>query len=212
MAIGISTLSDTDEFLQRCAAHASLAARTRALRAWTADNPVSNVALSIVADLCNDGSAWVTPSKDCGRRRLPEDPAALSRSGRTIHFWPVSDRGSGHGRRKERQLAARTQISGPQSVIVGPSRLIMGKHPGIFDRRSSPLAGGTGSKPNGRERKTGSKRLNRLYAMVTGKAHRWLRVVIARTFQPSCQTAVEHGEIRINGLDSGDRSQRETDC
>jgi diguanylate cyclase (GGDEF)-like protein len=191
-------LSGADTFLQTSRANASFVHNEqRALRVLTADNPRQQARLSTITDLLQrmvrQGDTIV------GLRRTPaaEEAAALIRSGQDD---PILDalRVAARDMEVEEQRLLRERNSAAViryretrvALIVGSTLALL-----IAALSGWRVARDRTERKGAEER---LKRLNRLYAMVTG-----INALMVRArdrtdvFNRSCQTAVEHGEFEM---------------
>jgi CHASE3 domain sensor protein len=191
-------LSGADAYLQRSRAGTALADdEQRALLALTADNPRQQRRLSIIAEL-RQGMVQHGDTI-AGLRRSPtaEDEAALSRGGQEdslLDAFRVAARDMEVEEQRllrERNSAAvnrfrQTQVA---SIVGSTLALLIAALSGWRVARDRTVRKGAEEK---------LKRLNRLYAMVTGINALMVRVR-GRTdlFNGSCQIAVEHGEFEM---------------
>ncbi len=191
-------LSDTDAFLQRSRANASLADNEqRALRALTADNPRQQRRLSIVADLLQ---RMVQRGDTIERLRgtpAAEDTAALIRSGQDDPLLDAFRTAARDMEAEERQLLRGRKSAAAIRYREAQVALILGSTLAFL----IAVVSGWRVARDRTERKGAEdrlKRLNRLYAMVTGISTSMVRVRDrADLFNRSCQTAVEHGEFEL---------------
>jgi diguanylate cyclase (GGDEF)-like protein len=191
-------LSGADAFLQSTRANTSLVDNEqRALRALTADNPRQQTRLSNITDLLQRmvqrGDAIValrrTPAADAA--------AALVRSGQDD---PILDAFRVEARDmeveeqrllRERNSAAVNRYRETQVALIVGSTLAL-----LIAAVSGWRVARDRTERQGAEERL--KRLNRLYAMVTG-----INALMVRArdrtdlFNRSCQTAVEHGEFEM---------------
>src|SRR5579863_13825 len=161
-------LSGTDVFLQRSRANASLADNEqRALRALTADNPRQQRRLSIVADLLQRMVQRDDIIERLGRTPAAEDTAAPIRNGQDGSLLDAF-RTSAHDMEAEEQqllrerkaVAANRYREAQVALIVGSTLALL-----------IAVVSGWQVARDRTERKGAEdrlKRLNRLYAMVTG--------------------------------------------
>jgi diguanylate cyclase (GGDEF)-like protein len=192
-------LSGTDAFLQRSRANASLADNEqRALRTLTADNPHQQHRLSIVADLLQRMVQGVDTIERL--RRTPavaEDTASLMRSGQEASLLDAFRLAAGDMEAEERQLLRERKSAAADRYHEAQVALIVGSTLALL---IAVLSGWQVSRDR-TERKGAEdrlKRLNRLYAMVTGISTSMVRVRDrADLFNRACQTAVEHGEFEL---------------
>jgi diguanylate cyclase (GGDEF)-like protein len=171
-------LSGTEAFLQRARANAPLAeAEQRDLSALTADNPGQQRRLSIVADLL--------------RRMAERDDA---QDGSLVDAFRAEARDmeaeEQHLLRDRRSAAANRYREAQIALILGISlALLIAVFSGWQVARD---------RTERKEAEDQLKRLNRLYAMVTGISALMVRVRDrADLFSRACQTAVEHGEFEM---------------
>src|ERR1700719_2185856 len=191
-------LSGADAFLQSSRANTSLVDdEQRALQALTADNPRQQHRLSIITDLLQRmvqrGDAIVR----LRRTQAVEDAAPLIGSGQDdplLGAFRVTARDMELEEQqllRERNSAAMNRFRETQvALIVGSTlALLIAAISGWHVARDRT------------ERKAAEdklKRLNRLYAMVTGISASMVRVRDrADLFNRACQTAVEHGEFEM---------------
>jgi diguanylate cyclase (GGDEF)-like protein len=191
-------LSGTDAFLQRARTNALLAdSEQRALRALTADNPHQQSRLGIVADLLQR----MTERGDTivRSRRTPdaEDTATLLRGAQDdplMDAFRVAARDMEAEEQqllRERKSAAASRYRDAQvALIVGSSLTLL-----IAVLSGWRVARDRTKRMAAEDR---LRRLNRLYAMVTGISTSMVRVHDrADLFNRACQTAVEHGEFEM---------------
>jgi diguanylate cyclase (GGDEF)-like protein len=191
-------LSGTDAFLQRSRANASLADdEQRALQALTADNPRQQQRLSTVADLLQ---RMVRRGDTIERlRRTPdaEDAAALIRNGQDGSFLNAFRVAAREMEAEEQQLLRERKSAAAERYREAQVALIVGSALALL----IAVVSGWQVARDRTERKGAEdrlKRLNRLYAMVTGISAAMVRVTDrADLFNRSCQTAVEHGEFEM---------------
>src|SRR5882757_1068570 len=191
-------LSGDDAFLQRARANTSLADNEqRALQALTADNPRQQRRLSMVSDVLQ---RMVQRGDSIVRMRgtpAAEDTAALIRSGQDdpiLDAFRVAARDMEVEEQqllRERKSAAVNRFREAQVALIVGSTLAL-----LIAAFSGWQVARDRTERKGAEDRL--KRLNRLYAMVTGITASMVRVR-DRTdlFNRSCQTAVEHGEFEM---------------
>jgi diguanylate cyclase (GGDEF)-like protein len=191
-------LSGADAFLQWSRANTSLVDNEqRALRALTADNPRQQHRLSIITDLLQRmvqrGDAIVR----LRRKPAAEDAAALIRSGqddRLLDAFRVSARDMEVEEQqllRERNSAAVNRYRETQVALIVGTTLAL-----LIAAVSGWRVARDRTERKGAEDRL--KRLNRLYAMVTGISASMVRVRDrADLFNRSCQSAVEHGEFEM---------------
>jgi diguanylate cyclase (GGDEF)-like protein len=191
-------LSGTDAFLQRARANASLAdSEQRALRALTADNPRQQRRLSIVADLLQRmgqrgdtiARLWQTPAA--------ENTAALTRSGQDASLMEAFRSAARDMEAEEQRLLRERKSAAAYRYREAQVALIAGSALALL----IAVVSGWQVARDRTERKGAEdrlKRLNRLYAMVTGISTSMVRVRDrADLFNRACQTAVEDGEFEM---------------
>jgi diguanylate cyclase (GGDEF)-like protein len=192
-------LSGTDTFLQQSRANASLAGNEqRALRALTADNPRQLRRLSIVADVLQ---RMVQRDDTLERlRRAPaaaEDTASLIRSGQDGSLLDAFRVAAGDMEAEEQQLLRERKSAAASRYHEAQVALIVGSTLAVL---IAVLSGWQVARDR-TERKGAEdnlKRLNRLYAMVTGISTSMVRVRDrVELFNRACLTAVEHGEFEM---------------
>jgi diguanylate cyclase (GGDEF)-like protein len=191
-------LSGADAFLQWSRANTSLVdSEQRALRALTADNPRQQRRLSVVTDLLQqmaqrgDTIARLPPAPGA------DDATALLRSGRDdplVDAFRVAARDMEAEEQqllRERNSAAINRYREAQAALIA----------GITLALLIAAVSGWQVARDRTERKRAEdrlKRLNRLYAMVTGISASMVRVRDrADLFNRSCRTAVEQGEFEM---------------
>jgi diguanylate cyclase (GGDEF)-like protein len=191
-------LSGADAYLQWSRANTSLVDNEqRALRALTADNPRQQRRLSIITDLLQ---RMVQRGDTIIRlRRTPaaEDAAALIRSGQDdplLDAFRVAARDMEMEEQqllRERNSAAVKRYRETQVALIAGSTLAL-----LIAAGSGWQVARDRIERKGAEERL--KRLNRLYAMVTGISTSMVRVRDrADLFNRACQTAVEHGEFEM---------------
>jgi diguanylate cyclase (GGDEF)-like protein len=191
-------LSGADAFLQSSRANTSLVENEqRALQALTADNPRQQRRLSIITDLLQRMLQRGDTIVRLRRTQAVEDAAPLIGSWQDdplLDAFRVAARDmeeEEQGLLRERNSAALNRYRETQvALIVGSTlALLIAAVSGWHVARDRT------------ERKAAEdklKRLNRLYAMVTGISASMVRVRDrADLFNRSCQTAVEHGEFEM---------------
>jgi diguanylate cyclase (GGDEF)-like protein len=190
-------LSGTSAFLERSRANASLADNEqRALRALTADNPRQQRRLSTVADLLQRMVQRADTFEE-SRRTPPADDTALIRSGRgdsLLNAFSIAARDMEAEEQQllsDRKSAAASRYREARIALIAGSALAL-----LIVVFSGWQVARDRSERKGAEDKL--KRLNRLYAMVTGISAAMVRVRDrADLFNRACQTAVEHGEFEM---------------
>ena len=191
-------LSGTDAFLQRSRANASLADNEhRALRALTADNPRQQRRLSIVADLLQRMVQRGDTIERLRRTQAADDTAALVRSGQDASVLDAFRMAARDMEAEEQQLLRERKSAAANRYREAQAALIAGSTLALLIAVVSAWQVAR----DRTERKAAEdrlKRLNRLYAMVTGISTSMVRVRDrADLFTRSCQTAVEHGEFEM---------------
>jgi diguanylate cyclase (GGDEF)-like protein len=191
-------LSGTEAFLQRARANAPLAdAEQRDLRALTADNPGQQRRLSTVSDLLRRMAERGDTIERLRRTPDAQDTAAQIRSaqdGSLVEAFRAEAREmeaeEQHLLRERKSAAANRYREARIALIVGITLALL----------IAVLSGWQVARDR-TERKEAEdklKRLNRLYAMVTGISALMVRVRDrADLFNRACQTAVEHGEFEM---------------
>jgi len=191
-------LSGTDAFLQRSRVNISLVdSEQRALRALTEDNPHQQRRLSIVTDVLQ---RMVQRGDSIVRMRgtpAAEDTAALIRSGQDDPLLDAFRVAARDMEVEEQQLLRERKSAAVDRFRETQVALIMGSALALLIAAFS----GWQVARDRIERKGAEdrlKRLNRLYAMVTGITTSMVRVHDrAELFNRSCQTAVEQGEFEM---------------
>jgi diguanylate cyclase (GGDEF)-like protein len=189
-------LSGADTFLQWSRANTSLVDNEqRTLRALTADNPRQQRRLSTITDLLQ---RMVQRDDTIVRlRRTPpaEEAAALIRSGQDDPLLKVFRVAAHDMEVEEQQLLRERNSAAVNRYREAQVALIVGSTLALLIAAFS----GWQVARDRIERKGAEdrlKRLNRLYAMVTGISTSMVRVRDrADLFNRACQTAVEHGEF-----------------
>jgi diguanylate cyclase (GGDEF)-like protein len=191
-------LSGSDAYLQRSHANASLAdAEQKALRALTADNPRQQRRLGTVADLLQRMVQRGDAMAELRRNPATEDMAALIRSAQDASLLDALRAVTRDMEADEQQLLRERNLAAADRYREAQIALIVGS---ILALLIAVLSGWRVARDR-TERKGAEdrlKRLNRLYAMVTGISTSMVRVRDrADLFNRSCQTAVEHGEFEM---------------
>jgi diguanylate cyclase (GGDEF)-like protein len=191
-------LSGTDAFLERSRANASLADNEQgALRALTADNPRQQRRLSIVEDLLQRMVERGDTIERVRRTPAAEDRAALIRSGQDASLLDAFRSAARDMEAEEQQLLRERKSAAADRYREARVALIMGSALALL----IAVVSGWQVARDRTERKAAEdrlKRLNRLYAMVTGINTSMVRVRDrADLFNRSCQTAVEQGEFEM---------------
>jgi len=201
-------LSGADAFLQSTRANTSLVDNEqRALRALTADNPRQQRRLSIITDL---QQRMVQRGDTIARfRRTPAAEGAAPLTG-SVQDDPLLDAFRVAARDmeleeqrllRERNSAAANRYRETQVALIGGSTLAL-----LIAAISGWLVARDQTKRKAAEDKL--KRLNRLYAMVTGIGASMVRVRDrAELFNRSCRTAVEQGEFEMAWIAIVDHNQ-----
>jgi diguanylate cyclase (GGDEF)-like protein len=191
-------LSGADAFLQWSRANTSLVDNEqRALRALTADNPRQQRRLSIITDLLQRMVQRGDTIVRLRRTAAAEDAAALIRSGQDdplLNAFRVSARDMEVEEQqllRERNSAAVNRYRETQVALIVGTTLAL-----LIAAVSGWRVARDRTERKGAEDRL--KRLNRLYAMVTGISASMVRVRDrADLFNRSCQSAVEHGEFEM---------------
>jgi len=191
-------LSDTDAFLQRSRANASLAENEqRALQALTADNPSQQRRLSIVADLLQRMVLRDDTIEKLRRTPAAEDTAAVIRSGQDGSLLDEFRVAARDMETEEQQLLRERKSTAANRYREAQVALIVGSALALL---IAVVSGWQVARDRSERRRVEDrlKRLNRLYAMVTGISTAMVRVTDrADLFDRSCRTAVEHGEFEM---------------
>jgi diguanylate cyclase (GGDEF)-like protein len=182
-------MSGTAAFLERSRDNASLADNEqRALRALTADNPHQQLRLTVVAGLLQRMVERVDAIE--GLRRTP----AAGEDASLLDAFRIAARDMEAEERKllrERKAAAANRYREAQVALIAGSTLAL-----LIAVVSGWQVARDRTERKGAEDRL--KRLNRLYAMVTGISTAMARVRDrTELFNRSCQTAVEHGEFEM---------------
>jgi diguanylate cyclase (GGDEF)-like protein len=200
--------SGADAFLQSSRANTSLVDdEQNALQALTADNPSQQRRLSVIADLLQRmvqrGDAIVR----LRRTQAVEDAVAPIGSGQDdplVDAFRVAARDMEVEERRllrERNSAAVNRYRETQVALIAGSTLAL-----LIAAISGWLVARDQTRRKEAEDKL--KRLNRLYAMVTGIGASMVRVRDrAELFNRACQTAVEHGEFEMAWIAIVDHSE-----
>src|ERR1700733_2801517 len=191
-------LSGADASLQWSRANTSLAdSEQRVLRALTADNPRQQRRLSIIADLLQRMVQRGDTIVRLSRTPAAEDASTLIRSGQDDPLLGAFRVAARDMEVEEPTVFAQRQLRGESRYRATQIALIAGITLALL------IAAGSGWQVarDRVERKVAEerlKRLNRLYAMVTGISASMVRVRDrADLFNRACQTAVEHGEFEM---------------
>jgi diguanylate cyclase (GGDEF)-like protein len=191
-------LSGADVFLQWSRANTSLVDNEqRALRALTVDNPRQQRRLSIIADLLQRMIQRGDTIVRLQRTPAAEEAAALVRSGQDdplLDAFRVAARDMEVEEQRllrERNSAAVNRYREAQAALIAGITLAL-----LIAAVSGWRVARDRTKRKGAEDRL--KRLNRLYAMVTGISASMVRVRDrADLFDRACQTAVEHGQFEM---------------
>ena len=191
-------LSGTDAFLQESRANASLADKEkRALQALTADNPRQQRRLSVVADLLQRMAERGDTIEKLRRTPADEDTVAPIRNGQDASLLDAFRIAAGDMEAEEQQLLRERKSAAANRYREAQVALIVGSTLALL---IAVLSGWQVARDRA-ERKGAQdklKRLNRLYAMVTGISTAMVRVRDrADLFNRACRTAVEHGEFEM---------------
>src|SRR3984885_15451520 len=191
-------LSGADASLQWSRANTSLAdSEQRVLRALTADNPRQQRRLSITADLLQRMVQRGDTIVRLSRTPAAEEASALIRSGQDdplLGAFRVAARDMEVEEQqllRERNSAAESRYRATQIALIAGIILAL-----LIAAGSGWQVARDRIERKGAEERL--KRLNRLYAMVTGISASMVRVRDrADLFNRACQTAVEHGEFEV---------------
>jgi diguanylate cyclase (GGDEF)-like protein len=191
-------LSGADAYLQSSRANATLADdEQRGLRALTADNPAQQRRLSVIADLRQRMVQRGETIVGLRRSSAAEDAVALFRSGQDdslLDAFRVAVRDMEVEEQRllrERNSAAVNRYRETRIALIAGSSLAL-----LIAVLSGWRVARDRTVRKGAEEKL--KRLNRLYAMVTGINALMVRVRDrADLFNRSCRIAVEHGEFEM---------------
>ncbi|HEY2465298.1 MAG TPA: EAL domain-containing protein [Steroidobacteraceae bacterium] len=191
--------SGADESLQRSRANAALAdTEQSALRALTADNPHQQRRLNIVADLLKRMVRRGDTIEEL--RRTPaaaEASAALIRNGQDASLLDSFRVAARDMEEEEQQLLRERKSAAVNRYREARIALIVGSTLALL----IAVVCGWQVGRDRTERKGAEdrlKRLNRLYAMVTGISTAMVRVSDrADLFNRACRTAVEHGQFEM---------------
>jgi diguanylate cyclase (GGDEF)-like protein len=190
--------SGADAFLQSSRANTSLVDHEqRALRVLTADNPHQQARLSTITDLLQRMVQRGDTIVELRRTSAAEEAATLSRSGQRdplLDAFRVTARDMELEEQRllrERDSAAVKRYRETQAALLLGSTLAL-----LIAAVSGWQVARDRTERKGAEERL--KRLNRLYAMVTG-----INALMVRArdrtelFSRACQTAVEHGEFEM---------------
>ena len=202
-------LSGTDEFLQRSRANAALADNEQnALRALTADNPRQQRRLGIVADLLQRMVQRGDSIEALRRAPAREDPSAVIRSAQDASLLEAFRIAARDMEAEEQQLLRERKSAAANRFREAQVALILGSTLALL----IAVVSGWRVARDRTERKRAEeklKRLNRLYAMVTGISAAMVRVRDREDlFNRSCRTAVEHGEFEMAWIAVIDRNEK----
>jgi diguanylate cyclase (GGDEF)-like protein len=191
-------LSGADASLQWSRANTSLAdSEQRVLQVLTADNPRQQRRLSIVTDLLQRMVQRGDTIVRLSRTPAAEDAAALIRGGQDDPLLDAFRVAARDMQVEEQQLLRQRNSAAVSRYRATQVALIVGCALALL------IAAGSGWQvARDRIERKGAeerlKRLNRLYAMVTGISASMVRVRDrADLFNRACQTAVEHGEFEV---------------
>jgi diguanylate cyclase (GGDEF)-like protein len=202
-------LSGTDEFLQRSRANASLADNEQsALRALTADNPRQQRRLGSVADLLQRMAQRGDSLESLRRTTAAGDTSALIRSAQDGALLEAFRTEARDMEAEEQQLLRERKSAAANRFGEAQVALILGSTLALL----IAVVSGWQVARDRTERKAAEdklKRLNRLYAMVTGISAAMVRVRDREDlFNRSCQTAVEHGEFDMAWIAVIDQNEK----
>jgi diguanylate cyclase (GGDEF)-like protein len=201
-------LSGADAFLQSSRANTSLVDNEQnALQALTADNPSQQRRLIIIADLLQRMVQRGDTIVRLRRTQAVEDAVALIGSGQDdplVDAFRVAARDMEVEEQRllrERNSAAVSRYRETQVALIVGSTLAL-----LIAAISGWLVARDQTRRKAAEDKL--KRLNRLYAMVTGIGASMVRVRDrVELFNRACQTAVEHGEFEMAWIAIVDHSE-----
>jgi diguanylate cyclase (GGDEF)-like protein len=201
-------LSGTDAFLERSRSNAAMADNEqRALRALTADNPQQQRRLSTVADLLQRMAQRDDAIERLRRTPAAADMAALIRSGQDASLLDAFRIAARDMEAQEQQLLRERKSTAAIRYREAQVALLAGSALALL----IALVSGWQVARDRNERKGAEdrlKRLNRLYAMVTGISTAMVRVRDrADLFKRACQSAVEHGEFDMAWIAVIDRHE-----
>ena len=191
-------LSGTDAFLERSRDNASLADdEQRALRALTVDNPQQQRRLSIIADLLQRMVQRGDTLESLRRTQRGADSAALIRSGQDASLLEAFRVAARDMEAQEQQLLRERKSAAARRYREAQVALLAGSTLALL----IAVISGRQVARDRTERRTAEdklKRINRLYAMVTGISTAMVRVGDrGDLFNRACQTAVEDGEFEM---------------
>ena len=201
-------LSGTAAFLERSRSNAARAdTEQRALRALTADNPLQQRRLSTVADLLQRMVQRDDAIERSHGTPAAEDTAALIRSGQDVSLLDELRLAARDMEADEQQLLRERKSRAAIRYREAQVALVAGSALALL----IALVSGWQVARDRNERKAAEdrlKRLNRLYAMVTGISTAMVRVRDrADLFNRACQSAVEHGEFDMAWIALIDRHE-----
>jgi diguanylate cyclase (GGDEF)-like protein len=191
-------LSGADAFLQWSRANTSLVDNEqRTLRALTADNPRQQRRLSNIADLLQQMVQRDDIIVRLRRTPAAEEAAALIRSGQDDPLLKAFRVAAHDIEAEEQQLLRERNATAVNRYRDTKVALIVGSVLALLIAAVSAwLVARDQTERKAAEDKL--KRLNRLYAMVTGISASMVRVRDrGDLFNRACQTAVEHGEFEM---------------
>ncbi|HZE42551.1 MAG TPA: EAL domain-containing protein [Steroidobacteraceae bacterium] len=191
-------LSGADKFLQWSRANTSLVDNEqRTLRALTADNPRQQRRLSNIADLLQQMAQRDDAIVRLRRTPAAEEAAALIRSGQDDPLLQAFRVVAHDIEAEEQQLLRERNATAVNRYRATKAALIVGSVLALLIAAVSAWRVARDQT----ERKAAEdklKRLNRLYAMVTGISASMVRVrERGDLFNRACRTAVEHGEFEM---------------
>jgi diguanylate cyclase (GGDEF)-like protein len=191
-------LSGTDAFLERSRDNASLADdEQRALRALTVDNPQQQRRLSIIADLLQRMVQRGDTLESLRRTQRGADSAALIRSGQDASLLEAFRVAARDMEAQEQQLLRERKSAAARRYREAQVALLAGSTLALL----IAVISGRQVARDRTERRAAEdklKRINRLYAMVTGISTAMVRVGDrGDLFNRACQTAVEDGEFEM---------------
>jgi diguanylate cyclase (GGDEF)-like protein len=202
-------LSGTDEFLQRSRANAELADNEQnALRTLTVDNPRQQRRLGVVADLLQRMVQRGDSIETLRRARAGEDASAVTRSAQDGSLLEAFRTAARDMEAEEQQLLRERKSAAANRFREAQVALILGSTLALL----IAVVCGWQVARDRTERKGAEdklRRLNRLYAMVTGISAAMVRVRDREDlFNRSCRTAVEHGEFEMAWIAVIDQNEK----
>jgi diguanylate cyclase (GGDEF)-like protein len=201
-------LSGADVFLQWSRANISLAdTEQRTLRALTADNPRQQHRLNIVTDLLQLMVQRVDTLVRLQGTAAAENAAALIRSGQDDPLLDAFRVAARDIEAEEQQLLRERNSTAVNRYRESRVALIVGSALALL---IAAVSGWRVARDQTERKKAEDslKRLNRLYAMVSGISASMVRVRDrAELFNRACRTAVDHGEFEMAWIAIVDRNE-----